>query len=188
MIITGCGKLTTKGRHQHRHNVSDTEREGDSHDPSEEAVANPGPHHGTRNNVSGVAHFLGHVCARLNTDKATGGTDQTNHGGQRNVVPARVVGEKGEVVIGRASVGHDPERDDDSEEACNVENNNEAFDQWKLPGEERVEQVARGQDSPHDEHAVPWFWLVCFDVVQDDESGDLVAGEVDDNGSSGLPA
>lgn len=81
---------------------------------------------------------------RFNTDEATGRTNQTNEGRKRNVVPSHVVNEKCEVVRSTAAIGHDPERNDNSEETSNVKNDDETFDERKLLGKEGVEEVADG--------------------------------------------
>ena len=134
-----------------------------------------------------IAYLLRHVCAGFDANKATSSSCQTHHGGQRDASPFHIVLEEGEYISRGASVAHDPQRDDDCEETCKVEYHDDTLDDRELLRAKDVEDKTDCEHSPDDQHAVPR-WRNIGGIPEDDESKDLLSGEVSYEACGSLPA
>ncbi len=112
--------------------------------------------------------------------------EKADHDGRPGSGPASIVLELGKDITRTVSWGEDPERNDDGEDANDVKNEDQALDQWKSLGQERVEDDREGGNGDDKHSSVPGLRNVCG-VVQDGQALNDCASEERNGHDCGLP-
>ena len=101
-------------------NVFDAEAERDDHGDAKNTVQRDTPHHSLRQLNRSILQLLTHVCTSIWTDEAPDGGCQSNESAETVRAPAATIIEFGEDLVSRCVIGHDPEDDEEGEEAKDV--------------------------------------------------------------------
>lgn len=130
---------------------------------------------------------LTHVYRAVVPDQHVQWRHQADDRGETRGGPAAVVDKVEERGPGRRPRSSDPERNDDAEDAAEVQDEHDAFDQRQADGQEGVEQDRRRDDGDGQERGVPGLRDVAL-VVERDEALDDAAHHETHAGEIYLPA
>lgn len=180
-------KGVSRGRIDNGEDVAQAETKGDGHDKAQGAVDRGRPHDGFGKRERRISNLLRHVHGRVGAQQGVDGCQQADH--ERHAVggPPAQVGDGAKDVRGGEPRGQNPQRNEDGEEADQVQNQHQAFDHGKFFGEEGVENDAESGNRDDQERSVPAL-KVIVDIVEHDQALDDGADDEAERGQADLPA
>jgi len=136
-------------------NILDAEAERNDHGDAKNTIQRDTPHHGLRQLDRGILQLLTHVRTSIRTDEAPDGRCQTNKSAETVRAPATAIVKFGEDLVSRCVIGHDPEDDQEGEEAKDVSEENDSFGQWQVVGAPDVERNDQEGECEHEQCDLP---------------------------------
>jgi hypothetical protein len=189
---------------------TDIEHEGDGSSETQDVVDDGGREHGTRKDVARIAEFFGQVHGGVGTQVGGGRADlssnvsanvrmrhrqlyfivttyNTDECGQSNAAPVVAILEGGEDLLGWRAGTHDPQNDEESEEAEDVQDDGQTFQNGQFADSKCVEGDGAGDHGHGQESAVPTLGDITR-VADGDQGHDLLSTNVCDRRHGSLPS
>ena len=127
------------------------------------------------------------MYSRVGPKQGVDWSEEADHEGKTSRGPATKIGDGAKDIRGSQAWGEDPKRDENCEEAQDVDDKDYTFDHREFAGEERVEQDAKSDNGNHQKGAVPPFENIGR-IVQHDETLNGCANDERQRGETNLPA
>ena len=186
-VVKDLDEGVTSRRTQGGFNISDHHAEGDDHNEAHGAVDNSSPDHRQRKTATGISQLLGHVSGSIRPNKREHRRQDTNKTTRALCAPSSAIVERHEHLARWFCIRQYPQDNQDGEEASDMNNHHDTFQQRQLRGQECVEDVAESEHGEDDQGTVPWLGFVAR-VVQDHQTLNDGAAKITDGSVADLPA
>ena len=148
--------------------ILDAETEGDDHRDTKDTVESDAPHHGYWKIFRCIFELFAHVCTGISTDKRPQGGRQADKATQTLRPPATTVVEVSEDLFGGLVIGHDPEDDQEREEAEDVGKENDSFSERQVACAPDIERNDQEGECEHEERDLPLSRECCVGIASGD--------------------
>lgn len=126
-----------------RGQIADVEHEGDDGDQAQGVVDHGRREDSAWQDVAGILQLFRQVNSAVGAEVSRRWSNHSDEGSQSDVAPAAAVRELGECNVGGGSWSKHPHDDDECEETKDVDNDCQAFQDWKLANRKGVERDCR---------------------------------------------